>query len=85
MCFIVFFYLTWNAGIFTTYQVNNAVQEHEFGRFEVLIDNQANISIVHPSLLRDVKPAQQSVKINGVGGHQFSVSETGYLDPLCEV
>jgi hypothetical protein len=36
-------------------------------------------------LLRDVKPAQQSVKINGVGGHQFSVSETGYLDPLFRV
>ena len=62
--------------------MNNAVQEHKFERNEVLIDNQANISIVHPSLLRDIRPAEQTVKINGVGGHQFTVSETGYLDPL---
>ena len=52
---------------------------------EVLIDNQANNSVVHTSLLRDVQPADQTVKINGVGGHQFSVSETGYLDPLFRV
>ena len=78
-------HLTWNANIFSTYQVNSAVHEHRFGRNEVLIDNQANICIVHPSLLRDVKPAEQSVKINGVGGHQFSVSETRYLDPLFHV
>jgi len=50
-----------------------------------LIDNQANISIVHPSLLHDIRPAEQTVKINSVGGHQFTVSETGYLDPLFRV
>ena len=63
-------HLTWNANIFSTYQVNSAVQEHQFGRNEVLIDNQANISIVHRSLLHDMKPAEQSIKINGVRGHQ---------------
>ena len=78
-------HLTWNANIFSTYQVNSAVLEHQFGRNEVLIDNQANISFVHPSLLGDVNPAEQSVKINGVSGHQFSVNETGYLDPLFRV
>ena len=78
-------HLTWNANMFGTYQVNNAVKAQEFGRNEVLIDNQANISVVHPSLLRDVQPADQTIKINGVGGHQLSVSETGYLDPLFRV
>jgi len=77
-------HLTWNANIFSTYHVNNAVKEHKFERNEVLIDNQANISIVHPSLLQDIRPAEQTVKINGVGGHQFTVSETGYLDPSLE-
>ena len=78
-------HLTWNANVFGTYQVNNAVKAQEFGKKEVLIDNQANISIVHPSLLQDVRPADRTVKINGVGGHQFTVSETGYLDPLFQV
>ena len=40
-------HLTWNANIFSTFQVNSAVQEHQFGRDEVLIDNQANISARH--------------------------------------
>ena len=31
-------HLTWNANIFSTYQVNSAVLEHQFGRNEVLID-----------------------------------------------
>ena len=62
--------------------MSNAVQEQTFRLNEILIDNQVNISIVHPSVLRDIRPAEQTIKINGVGGHQFTVSETGYLDPL---
>lgn len=38
---------------------------------------------MHPSLLRNIMPVERSVKRNGVGGHQFVVDETGYLDPLC--
>jgi len=49
------------------------------------LDNQANVSIVHSDLLRDIQDADEVVKINGVGGHQFSVSRTGYLDPLFRV
>ena len=57
----------------------------QFGRREVLLNNQANVSIVHPDLLRDIQSAEKSVQINGVGGHQFMVNKTGYLDPLFRV
>ena len=77
-------HVTWNANTFTTYQVN-AVQQKTFGPKDVLLDNQANISVVRPELLRDVQDAEQVVKINGVGGHQFTVTQTGYLDPLFRV
>ena len=32
-----------------------------------------------------MQDAEQEVKINGVGGHQFTVTQTGYLDPLFRV
>lgn len=54
----------------------------QFGWNEVLLDNQANVSIVHTDLLRDIQPAEKSVRIYGMGGHQFIVDKTGYLDPL---
>jgi len=46
-------HVTWNANTLTTYQVN-AVQQKTFGPKDVLLDNQANISVVRPELLRDV-------------------------------
>ena len=48
-------HVTWNANAFTTHQTYAVAQEGRFKPSEVLIDNQANISIVHPSLLRDVQ------------------------------
>jgi hypothetical protein len=52
---------------FATYQVN-AVGYTGFKQTKVLLDNQANISIMHPRLLRLVKLIDEEVKINGVGG-----------------
>ena len=46
---------------------------------EVLLDNQANISIVHPMLLEDIRPAPSKVKVNGVGGKQMIVDKMGML------
>ena len=51
----------------------------------MLLDNQANISIVHQDLLCNIQEAEHAVKINGVGGHQFTVNKTGFLDPLFHV
>jgi len=78
-------HVTWHASTFTTYQVLNVSDTSAFGKYDVLLDNQANVSIVHSDLLRDIQDADEVVKINGVGGHQFSVSRTGYLDPLFRV
>jgi hypothetical protein len=78
-------HVTWHASTFNTYQVCTASQEGRFKRSEVLLDNQADVSIVHPSLLRDVQRVDRAVKINGVAGHQFTVKETGFLDPLFRV
>ena len=47
-----------------------------------MLDNQANISIINEDLLSNIRDADEEVKINGLGGHQFTVSKTGYLDPL---
>ncbi len=46
---------------------------------EVLLDNQANISIMHPMLLEDIRPAPKKVKVNGVGGKQMIVDKMGML------
>jgi hypothetical protein len=46
---------------FSTYQVN-AVSHSRFKPTEVLIDNQVDISIVHPKLLRSIMAAEQEVK-----------------------
>jgi hypothetical protein len=46
---------------------------------KVLLDNQANISIIHPMLLEDIRPAPKKVKVNGVGGKQMIVDKMGML------
>ena len=69
---------------FNTYRVNS-VSDNRFERTEVLLDNAADISIIHPSLLRNIMPTEKEIKINGVGGHQFTAGETGYLDPFFPV
>jgi hypothetical protein len=45
---------------------------------DVLLDNQVDISVVHPSLLTGVRPAKQKNKISGVGGVQLIVDEVGF-------
>jgi len=37
------------------YEINNAVQEQGVELTEVLLDNAANISMMHPSLLSDIR------------------------------
>jgi hypothetical protein len=35
--------------------------------------------VIHPSLLENIKKAGHEFKINGVGGEQLRVDDTGYL------
>ena len=80
-------HVTWaddGNSIKTTYQVNS-VSDQRFACMELILDNGADVSIVHPSLLRNTMPSDRAVKINGVRGHQFTVEKTGFLDPLFPV
>jgi hypothetical protein len=61
-------------------QVHKAVEKNsKIGEDEILLDNQADISIIHPRLLQHVKDSEDRVKVNGVGGTQLIVNKKGYL------
>jgi len=47
---------------------------------QVLLDNQADISVMHPMLLRNVRPAEKKIRVCGVGGVQLIVEHVGMLD-----
>jgi hypothetical protein len=53
------------------FMVNNAVHVTQALRpTKVLLDNQVDISIIHPMLLIDVQQAQRRIRVKGVGGPQ---------------
>ena len=65
----------WEANAFAavrTYQIN-AVGFSGFKSTEVLLDNQADISIIRPELLRQVQPTREVVRVNGMGGVQLEL------------
>jgi hypothetical protein len=69
----------WEANAFATvrtYQIN-AVGFSGFKSTEVLLDNQADISIIRPELLQQVQPTSEVVRVNGVGGVQLELWEKG--------
>jgi hypothetical protein len=49
------------------------------------LDNQADISIIRPDLLRMLEPAEKPIRVNGVGGVQLVVNETGNLQDFFRV
>jgi hypothetical protein len=77
----------WDANAFhtaRTYQVDSAGRRG-FTMTEVLLDNQADISIVWPELLRAIWPISETVKVKGVGGVQLKLNQVGYLQDFFEV
>jgi hypothetical protein len=75
---------TFEATTFVTYQVN-AVSYSGFKPTVVLLDNQANISVMKPGMLHHIEPAKEEVNICGVGDLQLRVKETGYLNEFFRV
>ena len=75
---------TFEACTFATYQVN-AIGYKGFKNTEVLLDNQANTSIMKPDLLRAFGKVEEEIKISGVGGVQLSTNTTGYLEDFFRV
>jgi hypothetical protein len=52
---------------------------------EVLLDDQADISIIHPRILEHIKDSEDRVKVNGVSGPQLVINKKGYLPDFFEV
>jgi hypothetical protein len=67
------------------YEVNNAMQQQGLQLTKMLLDNAANISIIHPALLSDIRPAKRKIRVKGVGGVQMVVYEVGTLEGFFEV
>jgi hypothetical protein len=68
------------------YTVNNVVnQAAKLKLTEILLDNQADISIVHPRLLPNVRQAERMIKVRGVGGLQLIVNRVGTLEGFFQV
>jgi hypothetical protein len=91
-------YLTsedYEASIFTTREKYVEIEEHtvekavyvtrELKSTDVLLDYQADISIMHPCLLTNVKQAKKNITVSGVGGVQLIVDKVGFLDGFFEV
>jgi hypothetical protein len=58
---------TWEGSTFCTSQVN-ALGIEGFGPTKVLLNNQADISIMRPDLLRMLEVAEKTIRVNGIGG-----------------
>lgn len=52
---------------------------------EILLNNQADISIFHFMLPKDVKEANNKICIKGVGGVQLVVNKKGYSTDIVVV
>jgi hypothetical protein len=74
------------AGTYLTYQVCHGVESgQKFQDYDLLLDNQADISVMHPHLLCELMPADIPITVNGIGGKQLTVTHTGYLDEFFHV
>jgi hypothetical protein len=63
---------------YTINNVVNIIQALELTK--VLLDKQADISIVHPALLRDIQKAEMRIRIKGVGDLQLIVDQVKILE-----
>jgi Zinc knuckle len=59
--------------------VNTAGTQNQINLTEALLDNQADISILHPSLLSDVRDSETKIRVKGIEGFQMVVKDKGML------
>jgi hypothetical protein len=70
----------------TTFSVMNVTDERlAVTQDEVLLDMQANISLFHPAMLEEVKESESTIRVNGIGGYQMSVSKRGHSPGFFDV
>ena len=46
----------------------------------MLLGNQADISIMRPELLPQLRPVDETVCVNGIGSVQLELEQVGYLE-----
>jgi hypothetical protein len=74
------------SGMYMTYEVYESVHmSPKFRKYDILLDNQADVSIVHPHLLQDVLPAESPITVKGIGGRQLKAEHAGYLQDFFRV
>jgi len=52
---------------------------------QVLLENKADISVMHPMMLSDVRPAKRKIRVSSVNGVQLIVDKVGMLDVFFQV
>jgi hypothetical protein len=63
-----------------TYQVFNTVwPQQRFNLYDILLDNEGDVSVVHLDLLRGILLADVLITVSVIGGKQLMVEKTGYL------
>jgi hypothetical protein len=71
---------------YITYEVYKSIEgSSKFSKYDLLLDNQADVSIVHPRLPRNVLVAESLITVKGIGGRQLKASYTGYLEEFFHV
>ena len=53
--------------------------------YEVLLDNQANTSVIHPRLLHSIQRTPRPSKVGGLSGHTVSIDLVGHLEGFFDV
>jgi hypothetical protein len=61
------------------------VRPPKFGKYDILLYNQADVSIVHPRLLCNVLPADLPITVKGIGGKQLKAEHNSYLQEFFKV
>jgi hypothetical protein len=63
-----------------TYQVFNTVwPQQRFNLYDILLDNEGDVSVVHLDLLRGILLADVLITVSVIEGKQLMVEKTGYL------
>jgi hypothetical protein len=80
--------MTWEdeATLYVTYQVFNTIwPQLRFKPYDILLDNQADVSVIRPDLLRDILLADVPITVSAIGGKQLTVHKMGYLQDFFRV
>jgi hypothetical protein len=56
-----------------------------FNEYDLLLHNQADMSMVQPHFIHEIMQVDVSITENGIGGKQLVAAQSGYLDEFFRV